>query len=56
MFDIVVQNLEQLQIHYNEQEAKTIESNCSNILYILTNSTTTAESISKRIGEADSLC
>lgn len=51
MFDIVVQNLEQLQVHYSEQEAKTIESNCSNILYILTNSTTTAESISKRIGK-----
>lgn len=50
-FDIVVQNLEQLKIHYTADQAATIESNCANLLYILTESKTTAESISKRIGQ-----
>lgn len=50
-FNIVVQNLEQLKIHYSDQQAATIESNCANLLYILTESKATAESISKRIGQ-----
>lgn len=51
LFDIVVQNLEQLRINYDKDTAATIESNCSNILYILTNSNETAQSISHRIGK-----
>lgn len=51
LFDIVVQNLEQLQINYSQQQAETIESNCANLLYILTESKKTAETISAKIGK-----
>lgn len=51
LFSIVVQNLEQLEVHYNKQEATTIQSNCQNLLYILTNSDQTASTISKAIGK-----
>lgn len=50
-FDIVVQNLEQLQINYSKDQAATIESNCANLLYILTKSEATAKTISSRIGK-----
>lgn len=49
LFDIVVQNLEQLKINYSADQAATIESNCANLLYILTESKDTAKSISERI-------
>lgn len=51
LFDIIVQNLEQLQINYSQQQADTIESNCANLLYILTESKKTAETISAKIGK-----
>lgn len=51
LFDIVVQNLEQLKINYSADQAATIESNCANLLYILTESKDTARSISERIGK-----
>ena len=44
-FHFVVQNLEQLELHYSKQQAATIQSNCANLLYILTNSETTAKII-----------
>ncbi|WP_335900143.1 VirD4-like conjugal transfer protein, CD1115 family [Limosilactobacillus fermentum] len=50
-FDIVVQNLEQLQINYSKDQASTIESNCANVLYVLTESEQTAKTISSRIGK-----
>lgn len=51
LFDIIVQNLEQLSDGYGKDGAATIQSNCANIFYILTNSTTTAEMISKIVGK-----
>lgn len=51
LFDIVVQNLEQLELKYSAQQAATIQSNCSNLLYILTKSKKTAETISSMIGK-----
>lgn len=50
-FHFVVQNLEQLELHYSKQQAATIQSNCANLLYILTNSETTAKFISNQIGK-----
>lgn len=50
-FHFVVQNLEQLELHYSKQQAATIQSNCANLLYILTNSETTAKFISGQIGK-----
>ncbi|AVL00163.1 MULTISPECIES: VirD4-like conjugal transfer protein, CD1115 family [Pediococcus] len=51
LFEIIVQNLEQLSDNYGKEGAATIQSNCANIFYILTNSTTTAEMISKIVGK-----
>ncbi|WP_295730203.1 VirD4-like conjugal transfer protein, CD1115 family [uncultured Limosilactobacillus sp.] len=50
-FDLVVQNLEQLDIKYSKEQASTIQSNCSNLLYILTKSEKTAKTISNMIGK-----
>lgn len=50
-FDLVVQNFEQLELHYTKQQAATIQDNCSNTLYILTSSIDTAKQISGRIGQ-----
>ena len=51
LFDIFVQNLEQLEIHYSKNVANTIKANCSNWLYILTNSLPTAQKISNLAGK-----
>lgn len=51
LFDIFVQNLEQLEIHYSKHVADTIKANCSNWLYILTNSWQTAQQISNLTGK-----
>lgn len=51
LFTLVVQNLEQLEINYSKDQAATIQSNCQNLLYILTNSKATAEQISFQIGK-----
>lgn len=51
LFDIVVQNLEQLEINYSKHQAATIQSNCANLLYILTSSEQTAKNISNRLGK-----
>lgn len=51
LFTLVVQNLEQLEVHYSKDQAATIQSNCQNLLYILTNSKATAEQISFQIGK-----
>lgn len=51
LFNIFVQNLEQLEIHYSKHVAETIKSNCSNWLYILTNSWQTAQQISNLAGK-----
>lgn len=51
LFDIFVQNIEQLEIHYTPKQAATIKSNCSNWLYILSNSEKTVKEISDHIGK-----
>ena len=51
LFDIIVQNLEQLEAKYDKNVAATIQSNCSILAYILTESTQTAEMFSKQIGK-----
>ncbi|WP_304133580.1 VirD4-like conjugal transfer protein, CD1115 family [Limosilactobacillus coleohominis] len=50
-FTLVVQNLEQLSLKYSREQAATIQSNCSNLLYILTKSKETAQTISSMIGK-----
>lgn len=54
LFDIVVQNFEQLESQYSKGEAATIKSNCSNLLYILTQSKETAQEISTMMGKQTS--
>lgn len=51
LFDIIVQNLEQLEAKYDKNVAATIQANCSILAYILTESTKTAELFSKQIGK-----
>lgn len=51
LFDIVVQNLEQLSAIYGKERGATIQSNCGNFFYILTKSTDTAETIVKMLGK-----
>lgn len=49
-FTIILQNLEQLDTVYGKELAGTIVANSSNFFYIKTSSTTTAEELSKRLG------
>jgi len=49
-FSIILQNLEQLDTVYGKELAGTIVANSSNFFYIKTSSTTTAEELSKRLG------
>ncbi|USS89999.1 VirD4-like conjugal transfer protein, CD1115 family [Fructilactobacillus cliffordii] len=51
LFDIVVQNDEQLSDKYDDKVANTIKANCSNTLYILSNDDKTTELISKKLGK-----
>ena len=51
LFDIFVQNLEQLEDRYTKAQAETIKANCANWLYILTNSMQTAQQISNMAGK-----
>lgn len=51
LFNIVVQNLEQLNAVYGEKVGSTIQSNCANLLYILTKSNKTAKEISEQLGK-----
>ncbi|GKT03946.1 VirD4-like conjugal transfer protein, CD1115 family [Furfurilactobacillus entadae] len=51
LFDIVVQNLEQLSNVYGKEKAATIQGNCGNIMYILTQSEQTAKNISTLLGK-----
>lgn len=50
LFSIVVQNLEQLNSVYGKS-GETIQSNCANLLYILTKSNKTAKEISEQLGQ-----
>jgi Type IV secretory pathway, VirD4 components len=49
-FTMVLQNLEQLETTYGKDMAGTLVANSSNFFYIKTSSTTTAEELSKRLG------
>ena len=51
LFDLFVQNLEQFEDHYSKSQADTIKANCANWLYILTNSSKTAQTISTLAGK-----
>lgn len=51
LFDLIVQNLEQLTSKYGKEAAATIQSNCSTLIYILTYSTETAKTISTMVGK-----
>lgn len=51
LFNIILQNLEQMELHYTAKQAATIEGNCGNLFYILTQSKQTAENISAKIGK-----
>ena len=49
-FLFVLQNLEQLEVLYGRAEAATVVGNCDTLIYLSTNSNTTAKTISDRIG------
>lgn len=49
-FDMYIQTDTQLADVYGEKTAETIRGNCANEIFIYTNSTTTTENISKKIG------
>lgn len=51
LFDLIVQNLEQLSSKYGKDTAATIQSNCATLIYILTNSKDTAQTISTMTGK-----
>lgn len=51
LFDILVQNLEQLSSVYGKEVAASIQSNCANLIYILTKSTSTVKTISELAGK-----
>jgi type IV secretion system protein VirD4 len=49
-FNLYLQSYEQLLDHYSEPVAKTIEENCGNHMWILSNGTDSAEKFSKMLG------
>ena len=49
-FDMYIQSYSQLAEKYGEKTQETIESNCGNIIYLLTSSKETSEKISELIG------
>ncbi|MGV2929314.1 type IV secretory system conjugative DNA transfer family protein [Macrococcus capreoli] len=51
LFELYVQELEQIESKYSKEEAKTIISNCQNKVYIKSTSDDTTELISKLAGE-----
>ena len=51
LFNIIVQNLEQLTSNYGKEKGASIQSNCANLIYILTKSNETAKTISEMAGK-----
>lgn len=51
VWTLVVQSLEQLEINYSPNQAKTIQDNCGNKVYLLTDSHKTAKEFSDRLGQ-----
>lgn len=50
LFNLVVQSFEQLDTLYGDKTAGTIRKNCGNLIYVKTNTTQTAQQISREIG------
>ncbi|QBO37405.1 hypothetical protein EQG49_13460 [Periweissella cryptocerci] len=51
LFNIIIQNMEQLETVYSKENSQTIMSNAANLFYILTQSTATAEMMVKLAGK-----